>query len=227
MRGKARGARGLGVMTTLLARYGLPPHEIEAQSLAYVDGTLGDRLPAERGARTVAGRMVYSSGDLTLAESIQIHPAAVSAGIGALRAQRSVVVDVRMLAAAVETGPLTRLDCRLHVAISASGAAECARAQHTTRSAAGLTILAPHWAGGVVAIGTAPTALLALLDLLDAGAVPPALVVATPVGFVAAAESKAELLQREVPFITVLGTRGGAALAAAALNALARLAVDL
>jgi precorrin-8X/cobalt-precorrin-8 methylmutase len=213
-------------MTTLLARYGLPPDEIEAQSLAHVDGTLGERLPAERGARTVAGRMVYSAGDLTLAELIRIHPAAVSAGIAALRTRRSVVVDVRMLAAAVETGPLTRLECKLHVAISAPGAAECARVQNTPRSAAGLTVLAPHWAGGVVAIGTAPTALLVLLDQLDAGAAPPALIVATPVGFVAAAESKAELLQREVPYITVLGTRGGAALAGAALNALARLAVD-
>jgi precorrin-8X/cobalt-precorrin-8 methylmutase len=84
--------------------------------------------------------------------------------------------------------------------------------------------LAPELDGGVVVIGTAPTALLAVLDLVDAGEVQPALIVGTPVGFTAAAEAKAELMGRSVPYVTVEGTRGGAALAAAATNALLRLA---
>jgi precorrin-8X/cobalt-precorrin-8 methylmutase len=76
----------------------------------------------------------------------------------------------------------------------------------------------------VVVVGNAPTALLALLDAVDEGRASPALVVGTPVGLVAAAEAKEELVQRAVPFITVLGTRGGSAIAAAALNALLRMA---
>jgi precorrin-8X/cobalt-precorrin-8 methylmutase len=212
-------------MGDLLARHGLPSEEIEARSLAHVEAALGDRLPTEPGARAVASRMVYAAGDLALADLIRVHPAAVQAGVAALRAGRPVVVDVRMLAVAVEGGPVARLGCPVEVAVSAPGAAERAHAEHTTRTAAGLMLLAPRWAGAVVAIGTAPTALLALLDLVVAGAPPPALVVATPVGFVAAAESKEELPRRSVPWITVEGTRGGAALAAAALNALGRLAL--
>jgi precorrin-8X/cobalt-precorrin-8 methylmutase len=209
----------------LLARYALPPNEIEARSLAYVQAQLGDRLPADPGARAVATRVVYAAGDLALASALRLHPDAVPAAVAALRTGCPVVLDVRMLSVAVETGPLARLGCPLHVAIAAPGAADRARAQGTTRAAAGLELLAAHWAGAVVAIGTAPTALLALLDLLDAGAPPPAAIVGMPVGFVAAAESKDELTRRTVPYIALAGTRGGAALAAAALNALGHLAL--
>jgi precorrin-8X/cobalt-precorrin-8 methylmutase len=212
-------------MDSLLARYGLPPDAIEARSLAYVEAQLGDRLPATPAERAVATRIVYAAGDLGLVEAIRIGPGAVAAALGALRGVRPVVVDVRMLAAAVEGGPLARLGCPVQVALAAPGATERARAEGITRTAAGLALLAARWDGGIVAIGTAPTALLALLDLVDAGSPPPAAVVATPVGFVAAAESKDELMRRAIPYVTVTGTRGGAALAAAALNALGRLAL--
>ena len=76
----------------------------------------------------------------------------------------------------------------------------------------------------MVAIGSAPTALLELLDLVDAGAQPPAVILGIPVGLVAAAESKAELARRAIPYATVLGTRGGSPLAAAAVNGLVELA---
>jgi len=83
-----------------------------------------------------------------------------------------------------------------------------------------MLLLEAHSSGAVVAIGNAPTALLAVLELVGAGRITPALVVGMPVGFVAAAESK-ELLQRQdVPYVTVTGTRGGSALAAATLNLL-------
>jgi precorrin-8X/cobalt-precorrin-8 methylmutase len=212
-------------VSTLLARYGLPPAAIEARSLAHVEARLANRLPAAPQERTVAVRMVYAAGDLGLVDAIRISPGAVAAALGALRAARPVVVDVRMLAVAVEGGPLARLGCPVQVALAAPGAAERARAEGTTRAAAGVARLASRWAGATVAIGTAPTALLALLDLLDAGSAPPAIIVGTPVGFVAAAEAKDELMRRAVPYVTVAGTRGGAALAAAALNALGRLAL--
>jgi len=78
--------------------------------------------------------------------------------------------------------------------------------------------------GAVVAIGNAPTALLALLDLVQAGVARPAVIIGIPVGFVAATESKEALLRCTVPFITVTGTRGGTPLAVAAVNALLLLA---
>ena len=94
----------------------------------------------------------------------------------------------------------------------------------TTRTAAALDLWLPSLSGAVVVIGNAPTALFRLLELLDEGAPRPALIVGVPVGFVGAAESKAALAanSRGVPFLTLHGRRGGSAIAAAAVNALAR-----
>ena len=93
-----------------------------------------------------------------------------------------------------------------------------------TRSAAALELWRPHLAGAVVAIGNAPTALFRLFELLDEGVPKPALIVGVPVGFVGAAESKTALVadSHGVPFLTLHGRRGGSAIAAAAVNALAR-----
>src|SRR5215217_2976958 len=169
----------------LMRRHGLPPAEIEARSLAHVECALAAHLPAEPAARAIVVRMVYAAGDLELIHSIKLHPSAGAAGLGALRTRRPVVADVGMVATAVAGGALARLGCPLHVAVSAEGAAERARAAGVTRTAAGLSLLADRWQHGIVVIGTAPTALLTLLDLLAAGALPPALIVGTPVGFVA------------------------------------------
>jgi precorrin-8X/cobalt-precorrin-8 methylmutase len=94
----------------------------------------------------------------------------------------------------------------------------------TTRSAAAVELWRDRLKGAVIVIGNAPTALFHLLDLLDAGAAKPAAIIATPVGFVGAAESKAQLTLDfyRVPFLTLLGRRGGSAIASAALNAILR-----
>jgi precorrin-8X/cobalt-precorrin-8 methylmutase len=91
-----------------------------------------------------------------------------------------------------------------------------------TRAETAIERLGAELNGCIVAIGNAPTALFALLDLVDQGAVQPALVAGIPVGFVGAAESKAELVKRNIPYITLTGSRGGSPLAAAAINALIR-----
>jgi precorrin-8X/cobalt-precorrin-8 methylmutase len=95
-------------------------------------------------------------------------------------------------------------------------------AKATTRSAAAVELWLPHLAGSVVAIGNAPTALFALLEAIDAGATKPAAIIGLPVGFVGAAESKAELHanSRGIPYLTLRGRRGGSAMAAAVINAL-------
>jgi precorrin-8X/cobalt-precorrin-8 methylmutase len=100
---------------------------------------------------------------------------------------------------------------------------ERARTLGNTRSAAALELWRPDLEGSVVVIGNAPTALFHLLDMLDAGAPKPALILGFPVGFIGAAESKALLAadSRGVPFVALRGRRGGSAMAAAAVNALA------
>ncbi len=214
-----------GEPRTLVERYVLPPHEIEALSLDRVDaavGTLGEWAPAER---AVVRRMVYAAADPLLAARIRIHPQALEAGAAALRAGCTVVVDVRMVEVALDRPALQRLGCAVECAIDAPAVIEEARATGLPRAVAAMRSLAPRARGGVVVVGTAPSALLALLDMVDAGEAAPAVVVGTPVGFVAASEAKAELMDRAIPYITIEGPRGGAALAAAATNALIAIAL--
>jgi precorrin-8X/cobalt-precorrin-8 methylmutase len=214
-----------GEPRTLVERYVLPPDEIEALSLERVDAavpTLADWPPAER---TVVRRMIYAAADPSLAARIRIHPQALEAGAGALRTGCTVVVDVRMVEVALDRPALKRLGCVLECSIDVPSVIEEAQATGLPRAVAAMRSLAPRARGGVVVVGTAPSALLALLDMVDAGEAAPAVVVGTPVGFVAASEAKAELMDRAIPFITIEGARGGAALAAAATNALIAMAL--
>ena len=210
-------------MTTLVERYVLPPTEIERRSLSHVNAALLGRF-AEDDERAVATRICYAAGDLALADALCFAPGAVTAGVVALRSGAPLFVDVRMVAAGLDRARLAALGGELLCAIDAPEAAERAKASGLPRAVEAVRLLATRLDGAVCAIGNAPTALLALLDLCDAGEIHPALIVGMPVGFVAAAESKEELLTRSVPFVTLRGTRGGSPLVAAAINALLRLA---
>jgi precorrin-8X/cobalt-precorrin-8 methylmutase len=209
---------------SLLARYGLPPAEIERISLERIESLAGPNLPVDPGLRHVVRRMLYAVGDPELGLSVRLHPDLVTAGVAALHAGCPVIVDVAMVAAGLRGDALRRWGSPIMVAISQPNAATAAGSLGITRSAMGMRLLAEHLPGALVVIGNAPTALLELLDLLDGGCAAPAAIVGMPVGLVAAAESKDELVQRVTPYATVLGTRGGSALAAAAVNALVELA---
>lgn len=209
--------------TSLVERYALPPEEIEARSFSIIETLLPPLdLPPE--ARPVLVRMIHAAGDASLAPDVRVHPQAVAAGVAALRGGAPIFTDVKMVASGIDAARAARLGCAVRCVIDEPGVAERARAEGTTRAVAAVRLMGPAMAGSVVAVGNAPTALLALLDLIDGGMAPPALVVGIPVGFVAAAEAKAELARRAVPHITILGARGGSPLAAAAVNALLRLA---
>jgi precorrin-8X/cobalt-precorrin-8 methylmutase len=210
-------------MKTLVERYALPPAEIEQRSLAYVEAGLRDRF-ADAGERRVAGRICYAAGDLALADAIRFSPGAVASGMAALSAGAALFVDVRMVAAGLDRARQAALGCELLCAIDTPGALSRAKASGLPRAVEAVRLLAPQLDGAVCVIGNAPTALLALLDLCDQDSVRPALVIGMPVGFVAAAESKDELMARGLPFVTITGARGGSPLAAAATNALLRLA---
>jgi precorrin-8X/cobalt-precorrin-8 methylmutase len=131
-----------------------------------------------------------------------------------------------MLLAGIGSGRLDRLGVTPFCLMDDPEVAKAAARQGSTRAAAAMEASLPRLAGGIVAIGNAPTALLRLLELLEAGAEPPALVVGLPVGFVNAAESKEALSRQNYPFITALGPKGGSAVAAAVINALAIMALE-
>lgn len=171
----------------------------------------------------VAVRLIHACGMTDIVQDLVASPDAVRAGREALAAGVPIFCDSQMVANGVTRKRLTannQIICTLNDA----EVPEIARRIANTRSAAALELWPPHLPGSVVAIGNAPTALFHLLELLDAGAPKPALILGFPVGFVGAAESKAELAanSRGVPFITLHGRRGGSAIAAAAVNALAR-----
>lgn len=170
----------------------------------------------------LAARMVHASGMPDLVADLAFSEAAGEHGRKALADGAAIVCDVRMVAAGLTAG---RLDGRnsLHVALDQRGAAELARSSGQTRAAAGIELLAEKLTGAIVVIGNAPTALFRLLELVAEGAAKPRLVLGFPVGFVGAAEAKAELARNRhgIPFVTLHGRRGGSAIAAAALNALA------
>jgi precorrin-8X/cobalt-precorrin-8 methylmutase len=148
---------------------------------------------------------------------------ALDAGYRALTRGRPILVDAAMVAAGIRRECLPA-DNPIVCTLDDPGVAERAAAAATTRSAAAVDLWRDHLDDAVVAIGNAPTALFRLLELLDDGVRPPALVLAFPLGFVGAAEAKDALMhyRPRVPHVALRGRRGGSALAAAAVNALAR-----
>ena len=180
-----------------------------------------DHLPAD--AERVAVRMVHGTGQTDLTDDLVIHPRLVSAARAARNKGAPSITDAHMVASGVTRARLPR-DNEVLCALREPRVADLALLMGTTRSAAALSLLTDRLDGAVVAIGNAPTALFHLLEMIDAKGPRPAAIIAAPVGFVGAAESKALLAdgRHGVPFVTVLGRRGGSAIAAAALNAITR-----
>ena len=170
----------------------------------------------------VAERIIHSCGMIDAADDLVFSRGVAEAGRAALLSGAPVICDAEMVRHGVIQKLLpngNQVLCMLSDARIAGLAAE----QETTRSAAQVSLWRDIQAGAVVAIGNAPTALFRLLELLDEGAPRPALILGFPVGFVGAEESKTALItnSRGVPFIAIKGRRGGSAMAAAAVNALA------
>lgn len=171
----------------------------------------------------VAVRLIHSCGMTDITEDLEASLDAVKIGRNALAGGAAILCDSQMVANGITKARLPK-DNPIICTLNYPEVTELARQINNTRSAAALELWRPHLAGAVVAIGNAPTALFHLLELLDQNVDKPALILGFPVGFVGAAESKTELAtnSRGVPFITLHGRRGGSAIAAAAVNALAK-----
>ena len=170
---------------------------------------------------TVVVRMIHACGQTDLTRDVVATPGVVTAARSALEAGAPILCDASMVASGITRKRLPA-DNEVLCHLSEPGLPELAERMGTTRTAAALQFWLPRLEGSVVAVGNAPTALFALLDMIDEGAPRPAAIVGAPVGFVGAAESCAALAARtDLEFITVLGRRGGSALTAAAVNALA------
>ena len=211
---------------SLVEKYALLPDEIDRLSIEVVEASLPDLKDLTPEERYVVFRVVRAEGDPEISKNVGFSPGAVSKGIAAVKAKAAVVTDVRMVEVGISKALLRKCGLTTHCQIDTPNTAERAKEDGTTRSVAAIRELAPYLNGAIAVVGNAPTALLALLDMIKDGEVSPALVIGMPVGFIACAESKAELANVDVPYISIWEKRGGSSAAAATMNALLGLALQ-
>jgi precorrin-8X/cobalt-precorrin-8 methylmutase len=191
--------------------------EIYRQSFATIRAE-ADLARFPQGLDRVVVRMIHACGMTDLAADVAFSPGVYDAAFDALQAGAPILCDAQMVASGITR---RRLPKDNEVICTLPDAAELAASLGTTRSAAAVELWRPWLEGAVVAIGNAPTALFHLLDLVAAGGPRPAAVLGIPVGFIGAAESKEALMHSSLEHLVVRGRRGGSAIVAAAVNALA------
>ncbi len=174
----------------------------------------------------VVRRVIHSTADFDFAGSnaILFSDGAVASGIGAIRGGCRVIADVDGVVGLLNRQALRDFGIQVICRISDPEVARIAAQQDVTRSQASMRAARDDMDGGIVVIGNAPTALLEVIRMIREGIARPALVIGIPVGFISAAESKAELARTDTEYITNIGRKGGSPSAAAMLNALLRLA---
>jgi len=170
----------------------------------------------------VAVRLIHSCGMVDIVDDLAFSSQAGMVGRTALARGAPILCDAQMVAYGITRARLPANN-EIICTLNDSEVHQLAEKTKTTRSSAAVDLWLPYMEGAVVAIGNAPTALFRLLELLEAGAAKPALILGFAVGFVGAIESKQALAQnrQKIPFITIHGRRGGSAMAVAAVNALA------
>ncbi|NCC25181.1 MAG: precorrin-8X methylmutase [Deltaproteobacteria bacterium] len=204
----------------------LRPEEIEARSLAVIDVEVPEPRPFAGAEWAIVRRMIHTTADFELLDLVRFHPRAVTAGLAALTHGCAMVTDTHMARCGIPERRLTPLCCTVNCLMTDPRTAELAQASGTTRARAAVDLAEDEFRPAIHVIGNAPTALIRLLERIEQGLSRPALIVGMPVGFVHAAESKDLLMaQMEIPFITLAGRKGGSALAASVINALADLAL--
>jgi len=174
------------------------------------------------GMESLAIRVIHACGMVEVADRLAFSKAAYDAGRAALQAGAPILCDCKMVAAGI-IGRSLPASNEVIVTLNDPSVRDTADAIGNTRSAAAVELWHDRLAGAVVAIGNAPTALFHLLELLDQGWPKPAVILGFPVGFVGAAESKAELAAnpRGCEFVALKGRKGGSAMCSAAVNAFA------
>lgn len=196
------------------------PAAIETRSMEIIAPYLKDLclLPQEV---KVYSRIIHAAGDPSYAEIIKIHPNAIAAGCKAIKVGRPIFCDVEMVRTGINKRRLAEFGGSVNCLIGDETVAATAKRLGITRSMAAMRTFGEQLNGAIVAIGNAPTALFEVINMMKEQAIRPALIIGVPVGFVGASESKDLLTEvSDVPYITVLGNKGGSPIAAATTNAL-------
>ena len=197
----------------------IKPMDIEKRSFEIITELLGDRkLDSEN--ELVIKRVIHTTADFDYADNLVFSKHAVTKGIEALRGGCDIVTDTQMARSGINKTVLEKLGGTVHCFMSDPEVAAEAKARGITRAVVSMEHAARLDKPLIFAIGNAPTALMRLRELMDAGEVSPALVIGVPVGFVNVVESKEQIIEASAPFIVARGRKGGSNVAAAIVNAL-------
>lgn len=194
------------------------PMEIEKKSFEIITSELAVKLPVEN--ELVVKRVIHATADFDFAENLCFSEHAVIKALEALRKGCDIVTDTQMAKSGINKKILAELGGTVHCFMSDADVGEEAMRRGTTRAAVSMEKAAKLEKSCIFAIGNAPTALLALYDLITSGKLSPALVIGVPVGFVNIIESKETIMKANVPYIVARGRKGGSSVAAAICNAL-------
>ena len=195
------------------------PMDIEKRSFEIITQLLGD-TPMEPENEPVIKRVIHTSADFDYAQNLVFSPGAVQIGLEALKSGCDIVTDTQMAKAGINKTALGKLGGTVHCFMSDEDVAREAKQRGVTRATVSMERAAALDKRCIFAIGNAPTALIAIKELMDAGKLHPALIIGVPVGFVNVVESKELIIASEVPHIVARGRKGGSNVAAAICNAL-------
>ena len=195
------------------------PMDIEKRSFEIITELLGDRK-LEPENELVIKRVIHTTADFDYADNLDFSPGAVAKGIEAMKNGCHIVTDTTMALSGINKTILGKLGGQVHCYIADPDVAEEAKARGITRSTVSMEKAAKLDKPCIFAIGNAPTALIALHDLMEAGKLNPALIIGVPVGFVNVVESKELIMSDNVPYIVGKGRKGGSNVAAAICNAM-------
>jgi precorrin-8X/cobalt-precorrin-8 methylmutase len=204
----------------------MTPDDIEALSFEIIDQEAGNHeFSAEQWS--VVRRMIHASADFEYMDTVRFHADAITAGRAAILGGKPIITDTNMARVGIRQSDLKPFGVTVTCYMNDSLVYKNAKAAGTTRAQAAVDVAISDMAGGIYVVGNAPTALLHLIKRMKDEKAQPALIIGLPVGFVNAAESKAELLKLgQPPFITNVGRKGGSNIAAAVVNAIAKLTLQ-
>lgn len=197
------------------------PEDIEKRSMEIITSELGGRTWPEP-QFSIVKRCIHTSADFDYADSLRFSEDAANIGVRAIRNGAHIVTDTKMAAAGINKNKLREYGGEVHCFISDDDVVREAKDRGCTRATVcmekGAGIAKDHPV--IFAIGNAPTALVRLTEMIDAGELEPALIIGAPVGFVNVVESKELILERDVPYIVPVGRKGGSNIAATICNAM-------
>ena len=212
--------------------YSENPQDIINESFDIIDN-LVDLGNIPETSRPIVRRVIHATGDTDYADNLIISPVAVEAAVNAIVTGKTIVTDVNMVKAGINAKVIDRFGGKIICRIADEVVAQKAKESNKTRAITSMQESLSDISGGIVVIGNAPTAVFSIIDLIRREGVVPALVIAVPVGFVKAAESKEALMtfldnkrDIQIPYIVNIGRKGGSAVAVAIVNALINIAKE-